>query len=76
LVRSRIARWACRSFARFLANCSGVRLATPRDEVLLNLRFRPAAVVDPPLSATGVSPSAEVKQDGVGEASCLTQSGS
>ena len=31
LVLSRTARWASRSFARFLANWSGVRLATPRD---------------------------------------------
>jgi hypothetical protein len=30
LVRSRMARWASRSFARLRESCSGVRLATPR----------------------------------------------
>lgn len=41
LVRSRIARCASRSFARFLASCSGVRFATPREVVAVR-RLRAA----------------------------------
>lgn len=70
LVRSRMARWAWRSLARFFANCSGVRLATPRADVLFNLRLRPADAV---LGASGVAIS--VYPDGVGESSNFTYSG-
>lgn len=45
-VRSRIARWASRSFARFFANWSGVKFATPLlPGAPLARRFRPFAVV-------------------------------
>ena len=75
-VLSRMARWACRSLARFLANWSGVRFATPRAEVQFNLRLRPAPVAGGPLlSGAGVSASAEVNADGVGESSSLTTAG-
>ena len=39
LVRSLIARWASRSFARFRASCSGVRFATPREVVAVRRFF-------------------------------------
>lgn len=59
LVLSLMARWASRSFARFFASCSGVRLATPRDDVPSALRFLPFCTgtydaPDPSPWATGV----------------------
>lgn len=41
LVLSRMARWASRSFARFLASCSGVKFATPLEPGCPALRLRP-----------------------------------
>jgi len=41
LVRSRMARWASRSFARFFASCSGVRFATPLEPGWPAFRLRP-----------------------------------
>jgi hypothetical protein len=49
-VRSRIARWASRSFARFLASWSGVRVATPRELAEVLLRFLEAWLGDPGVS--------------------------
>lgn len=78
LIRSLIAHWACRSLARFFANWSGVRLATPRADRLLSLRFRPAVVVVVflPLpssgpSGPGVSVSVEFSRDGAAECSAF-----
>lgn len=81
LVRSLIARWASRSLLRFFANWSGVRLATPRADMLFNLRFRPAVVLVPlPLSPApsgpGVSASADSSRDGAGEFEFSTLTGS
>lgn len=67
LVLSRIARWAWRSLARFLANWSGVRLATPLDDMLFSLRLRPDVV---PLSKSP-SASIEAARGGIGESSGL-----
>lgn len=81
LVRSLIARWASRSLLRFFANWSGVRLATPRADMLFSLRFRPAVVLVPLLlspapSGPGVSASAESSRDGAGELEVSTFTGS
>ena len=81
LVRSLIARWASRSLLRFFASWSGVRLATPRADMLFNLRFRPAVVLVPlPLSPApsgpGVSASADSSRDGAGEFEFSTLTGS
>lgn len=69
-----MARWAFRSLACFFANFSGVRFATLRPEIQLNLRLRTALVAGVPFGAA-VSASAELNADGVGdESSSFTMS--
>jgi hypothetical protein len=55
-----------------------VRLATPRDEVLVSLRFRPALVEGPLFSMLSVmtdSRPSDVEREGTGESSCFVMVG-